>query len=345
MISRRGFLTGLSTGTMVSLLAGRNTVFATDPQTAQDSTYFHWSTIADDVRVAFGGGGASLVYSSGGESILIDCKGYGLGTRLRREVEEGGNRLVCAANTHHHSDQTGGNVAFTSDLPVVAHERAGRRIVSSVRGVLEAVREDPEGVIGRRRGAIREMAHSELGADLAMGEFYELAARIDEITPESFGPTATFSDVHTIEVGGQEVEFLHLGAGHTDNDIVVEIAAANVMHVGNLVHLESHPVIDARGGADTASWRRSLETLLEVTEAATMVVTSDGPFSYRDALQNQIDYFDQLHDLVSNAIQAGMEREELVQFIPSTGLGRFSGLANSNRLEINLGIVYDEMVG
>ncbi len=156
-------------------------------QTPEDTRYFHWTTIAAGARVVFGAGGTSLVVASGGESLLVDTKGYGLGATLRREVEADDNRLVGVVNTHHHANQTGGNIAFTADIPVYAHERAQYRIRDGVESVLEAVAQDPTGVIDSRRDQIRELAHTDAGATAALADFIEFTAVIDLIGPGQFG--------------------------------------------------------------------------------------------------------------------------------------------------------------
>ena len=203
MISRRALL-----ATGGAALAGR--VVAWDPAAfspqASDNTYFAWEELAEGVRLAVGAGGTSMVIGSEGEALLVDCKGYGLGATLRREVEADGSRLVAVVNTHHHSDQTGGNYAFTPDVPVIAHRRAGPRIVSGVERVLEAIEQDPEGgIIARRRQTIFEAAHSDAGARQALEDFDAHVAGVDRLVPGNFGPTTMFEGKYTVRVGSMEV--------------------------------------------------------------------------------------------------------------------------------------------
>ncbi len=311
------------------------------------SSYFGWESIAEGVRVATGGGGTSLVLGSGSESLLVDCKGYGLGDTLRREVEEDGRSLVAAVNTHHHAAQSGGNVAFTADIPLLAHRRAGPRIVSAVGGVLEALGEDPEGgIIRRRRQQISDGAHSSDGARRALEEFDAHVSGVDSLVPGNFGPTAVFSDTHQIRVGSIDVELHHFGRAHTDNDVVVWTPDRGVAHVGNLAYIDSHPYVDAPRGGSIRGWQQCLRRTMELLGAEAVVVPSDGGLlaTVHD-LDAQNTYFDSINELAQSAIDAGMSREETVDFIPSTGMGRFASLARPELLPVNLGIAYDELGG
>jgi len=339
MISRRGFLAA------GAVLAGPFLPSVPLRLGQSPGTYFAWEELAPGLRVARGGGGASLVVTSAGESLLVDCKGYGLGTTLRREVEADGSRLVAVVNTHHHSAQTGGNVAFTADVPVIAHRRTGPRVVSAVDSVVEALREDPGGdLIANRRQQIAAGAYNEGGRRQALLDFDTLVAGDLNIVPGNYGPTEVFEDSHTVRVGSLDVELYHFGRAHTDNDIVVWVPAHGIMHVGNLVYVDEHPVIDAPRGGDTRSWQRSLSRAHDITGPEAVVVPADGEvLAAAHDLETQKAYFDDLRALVQNALDAGMSRQETVDFIPSTRMGRFTSRTADQRLPVNLGIVYDEL--
>lgn len=342
MISRRAFLTIAG-----AIAAGRGPLRAAPWSPRQDSggTYFAWETIAEGVRVGRGDAGASLVVSSQGEALLIDCKGYGLGTTLRREVEANGDRLVAVVNTHHHSAQTGGNSAFSADVPLVAHRRAGPRIVSGVEGVLQAVREDPGGgIIQRRRDQIGAGGQSNDGTRQALLDFDSLVASVEDIVAGNFGPSTVFSGEYELRVGTLDVQLHHFGDAHTDNDVVAWIPERNVAHVGNLVYIDEHPVVDAPRGGSISSWQRCLGRIHDLCGPAVVIVPSDGGLlATAGDLDAQSAYFDDVNGLAQTAFDAGMSRDETMDFIPNSGMGRFSSLAEPSRLATNLGIAYEEI--
>ena len=63
--------------------------------------------------------------------MLVDCKNPGLGQSLRREVEAylgSDATLAQVVLTHHHHDHSGGNPAFTPDLPLYGHLRGVEKL-------------------------------------------------------------------------------------------------------------------------------------------------------------------------------------------------------------------------
>jgi glyoxylase-like metal-dependent hydrolase (beta-lactamase superfamily II) len=61
----------------------------------------------------------------------------------------------------------------------------------------------------------------------------EIAADLTEVVIDP--PDRTFSETAFVDVGGRRVELRHLGLGHTDHDIVVDIPDAGVLFAGDLI--------------------------------------------------------------------------------------------------------------
>ena len=119
-------------------------------------------------------------------------------------------------NTHAHFDHSFGNARFgpDSDLgaPIYAHERVPAHFDTYERPMLAeliAAGEEP-----------RE-------------EWAEIV-----ITP----PTVLVGEAMTLDLGGTTAELLHLGRGHTDNDMLVRLPASGVWFAGDLVEESGPPV-------------------------------------------------------------------------------------------------------
>jgi glyoxylase-like metal-dependent hydrolase (beta-lactamase superfamily II) len=118
--------------------------------------------------------------------------------------------LPClVVNTHGHFDHCFGNTVFL-----------------------------PADIWGHERAAQMLEAHGEIKRRYFMRRIPELADVV--ITP----PDHTFSDAATLDLGGLRVDLRHLGLGHTDNDIVVEIPDANVVFAGDLIEEGAPPVFN-----------------------------------------------------------------------------------------------------
>jgi glyoxylase-like metal-dependent hydrolase (beta-lactamase superfamily II) len=92
----------------------------------------------------------------------------------------------------------------------------------------------------------------------------EIAGDLAEVVIDP--PDRTFAETATIEVGGRRVELRFLGRGHTDHDIVVDVANTGVLFVGDLMENDAVPYF---GDGYPLDWP---ETALRTAELATDVV-------------------------------------------------------------------------
>lgn len=76
------------------------------------------------------------------------------------------------------------------------------------------------------------------------------------------GPTHTFRDTVTLDVGGRRVDLYHFGPAHTSHDVIVHVPDADVVFAGDLVE-EGAP---AQAGSDAtpSNWRHVLDLMLEL---------------------------------------------------------------------------------
>ena len=95
-------------------------------------------------------------------------------------------------------------------------------------------------------------------------------------------PDHTFGIRHAIDLGGRVVEFKHLGLGHTDSDVVVQVADSGVLFAGDLVeegappaYLDSFPL----------DWPETLDALLEMVRG--VVVPGHGDVVNRSFVETQ----------------------------------------------------------
>lgn len=120
------------------------------------------------------------------------------------------HRVRWVVNTHHHWDHTFGNAVFRP-AAIWGHARCA-----------ETLRERGEAM----RQQLKKWAPDQ--ADL----FDEV-----EIVP----PDHTLLTEAIVTFGGRDVRIRHLGRGHTDNDVVVEIPDAGVVFAGDLVEQGNPP--------------------------------------------------------------------------------------------------------
>ncbi len=130
-ISRRRFTGGLAA---LAAAAAAGPLSIPRAARAQFDDEFTLAELAPGVHAVTGRGGNALVVQGDDAAILIDTKVMGAGEDLRTLARDAGSPLAAVINTHHHADHTGGNAAFTSDLPVYAHPSAAPRVRRQVAG-------------------------------------------------------------------------------------------------------------------------------------------------------------------------------------------------------------------
>lgn len=159
----------------------------------------------------------------------------------RREADEvradlrrlGDLPVRWVVNTHAHYDHTFGNARFgpASDLgaPIYAHERVPAHLDAYERPMLAgwiATGREPK---DEWRGVV--------------------------IT----APTVLVGDTTTLDLGGRAVELLHLGRGHTDNDLVVHVPDAGAWLVGDLLEESGPPMYGS--GSFPLDWPATIDRL------------------------------------------------------------------------------------
>jgi glyoxylase-like metal-dependent hydrolase (beta-lactamase superfamily II) len=220
-----------------------------------------WTEVGDHVfvrRYAFFDQNIVAVVA-GGEALLVDTRSTH--AQAREIVEDllaiGSPRVAVVVDTHGHFDHAFGNRVFRP-APIWGHERCVT--------FLERFGE-PQ----RSRVAV---AIPELAADLA------------EVVIDP--PDRTFRDRATVRIGDRSVELAWLGRGHTDNDIVVRVADADVLAAGDLVENGAPPSF---GDAYPLDWGSTAEALLGLVGDGTVVVPGHGDHAGRAFVAASVEGF------------------------------------------------------
>ncbi|MEJ3652861.1 MBL fold metallo-hydrolase [Actinomycetes bacterium KLBMP 9759] len=164
-------------------------------------------------------------------ALVIDTRGDGRqGAELAAAVRALTPLPWTVVITHAHFDHCFGTAAFLPG-PVLAHPRCRAAIVATA--------------AAQRREWV---AHYRGTGD---GTTADALAATDPVLPDA-APA-------TLDLGRRTVALLHLGAGHTDHDLVVHVPDADVVFAGDLVEQGAPPDL---GDADLAAWPRTLDALL-----------------------------------------------------------------------------------
>jgi glyoxylase-like metal-dependent hydrolase (beta-lactamase superfamily II) len=181
---------------------------------------------------------------------------------LRRLTDKPVRYLVL---THYHAVRVLGASAFGADW-VIAHE--GTR-----RWILERGEADFESETRR---------------------FPRLFEDVKSIPGLTY-PNVAFADSLRLDVGGREVQLLHLGRGHTAGDTAVWVPEEHVLFAGDLVEARAAPYM---GDAYVEEW--STTTLDQVeTLAPQTIVPGRGPAAGPEAIAETREYLRTLWEIVT----------------------------------------------
>lgn len=306
------------------------------PPPPPPARFFTWREVAPGVIVAMGPEGAptlganSVLVLGSAEALLLDTKFAALGAVMRREAESFGKPLKRVLVTHHHTDHTGGDHAFTGDIPVVGHAKCKPRVLAQLQRYLDGL--DP--VIAAIGGVPGEPAKA------VAAEAAQLKAKAAELKAEQFAPTQTIDADANLEMGGIKVQVHHFGPAHTDNDLAVFLPDLNVLHTGDLLFNGYHAHLDRVGGGSTAGWIASLDKMVAMCNDKTVVVPGYGEPTNVDALKRQASYLAAVRAMVEEQVKAGKPREEVVKLPAPADYAKY-GL--ESLYTITLGAMFDEL--
>ncbi len=169
---------------------------------------------------------------------------------------------------------------------------------------------------------------------------YEVATRpfeqrgLDREDIELVLPDILFDHRLTLELGGYTVELIYLGAGQNEGDTLVYFPHARALHTGGVFH--------NRSWANT-SYTPSIEGWISVLRAMRAIdvdsyLPPHGSIATEQDLDDFIEFLDNLHAGVRNAIDQGASTEEMLLANP---FPQYSDWRGYERRERNLTALYE----
>ena len=200
--------------------------------------------IRPGVAVLFGNGGNIGVSYGEDGTLIVDDQFAPLVPKIQAAIAGlGASPVKHLVNTHWHFDHAGGNEPFG---------QAGAIIVAQTR--------------------VRDR--------LAAGG--TVAGNTTPPAPKPALPVITYDSGLTFHLNGDTIDVLHTGGGHTDGDSVVYWRKANVLHTGDMMMKGAgFPFVDISSGGNVRHLLVSLDQMIAMTNADTVVIPGHGPLATR----------------------------------------------------------------
>lgn len=115
-------------------------------------------------------------------------------------------------------------------------------------------------------------------------ETVRAAADAPPYAAELTAPNRAIAVAMALDLGGRRVEIAHLGGGHTDGDLVVVVADADVLFTGDLIESAGPPWF----GDDSVphEWPSTLDGVIGLMTARTIAIPGHGPEVDREFVFN-----------------------------------------------------------
>jgi len=239
--------------------------------------------VAPGLAVLFGSGGNIGLFHGPDGTIIVDDQFAPLTEKIQAAIAaEGATPVKFLINTHLHGDHSGGNENFG---------KAGATIFaqSNVRSRLA------EG--GTQRGTVRPPA------------------------PHAALPVVTYDHGITFHANGDTVDVRYFGGGHTDGDSVIRWRKANAIHTGDMFNNSGgFPFIDTENGGNALRLVTSLDQVIALADADTVIIPGHGPITRRGELIAWRDMIAASVERVEALKKQGMTLEQAQAAKPVEGL-------------------------
>src|SRR6185503_6202923 len=130
-------------------------------------------------------------------------------------------------------------------------------------------------------------------------------------------PDTTFTESWSGDVGDERVVARYYGRAHTSGDAAITFERANIVHMGDLMFNQRHPVVDRAAGASLRNWMKVLENTVDDHGKDTIYIfghanTGLPVTGNRDALRGFQSYLGALLAFVETQVKAGKSRDEVL---------------------------------
>jgi glyoxylase-like metal-dependent hydrolase (beta-lactamase superfamily II) len=225
--------------------------------------------------------------------LLVDTRSsHRQADEIRADLRVFGDVAVrWVVNTHAHYDHCFGNARFgpASDVgaPIYGHRRVPAHLIAYERPMLDD-------------WIAREVE--------PVAEWREVV-----ITP----PDVLIDDHVALDIGGRGVNLLHLGRGHTDNDLLVHVPDADAWLAGDLVEESGPPMYGS--GSFPLEWPATVGALARRVSHDATVVPGHGAAVGRAFVVRQQTDLQRVADVIVDLHAAGVPADEA----PAQGRGRW----------------------
>ena len=286
-VSRRQFivsagLTAAAFGLAPSYLRAATQTLVEKARQSGATAKITTQTLRGNVSALIGSGGNIGVLSGPDGKLIIDS-GY---SRSQKQIADAlasisGDPIKHLINTHWHFDHTDGNEwMHSAGAMITAHENTKKHLSTTTR-----VEDWNFTFPASPKGAI---------------------------------PTEVFNSDKTLHLNGASIALKYYGPAHTDGDISLHFAEADVLHTGDTWWNGYFPFIDYSTGGNIAGMIKAAEANLAMVTDKTIVIPGHGPIGGKKELTEYRDVLVTIRDRVAELKKQDKSVDEVIATKPAT---------------------------
>ncbi|MBV8794651.1 MAG: MBL fold metallo-hydrolase [Hyphomicrobiales bacterium] len=238
--------------------------------------------LRNNISALEGSGGNIAVLTGPDGKVMVDA-GIGVSRpQLTKALADlGSSPLTTLINTHWHFDHTDGNTWLNSiGAKIIAQDNTRKHLAEVQR--------------------VEDWDYNFL--PLAPGGI----------------PSETFADALDLKLNGASLELRRYAPAHTDSDISVRFAEANILHVADTFWNGVYPFIDYSTGGSIDGMIAACDANLAAATADTIIIAGHGqPVSNKSELKEFRDMLAGVRENVATLKRQGRTRDEIVAAKPT----------------------------
>jgi len=238
--------------------------------------------LRSNISVLEGSGGNIAVLTGSDGNVLVDA---GIGVSQAQVTKAlsglGADPVTHLINTHWHFDHTDGNAwLHASGAKIIAHANTRKYLTA-----IQRVEDWDYNFLPLPAGGI---------------------------------PSEVFETTHSLKLNGASIGLRHYGPAHTDSDISVTFAEADILHAADTYWNGIYPFIDHSTGGSIDGMIAASDANLAATTGNTIIIPGHGsPVSNRAELQQFRDMLVAVRENVAALKKQGRSRDETVAARPT----------------------------
>lgn len=250
--------------------------------------------IKNNISVIFGYGGNILVSIGDDGTLIIDNQFPQLNKSILAEIKKlGGDNIDYIINTHWHFDHAEGNRAFgPTGSTIIAHENS------------------------------KEFMKKNNIINIVMVEYPQQAYE------ESSLPKITFKDRMELKFNNNNISLHNFGPAHTTGDTIIFFKEANIIHLGDILNIDSMVFIDSDNGGSLSGMIENLEQSLKIIDKETIVIPGHGEVTDYKTVKKYLEALIMTKEKLLEMINLNMSLEDIIKNNPIKNLENILGDTN-----------------